>query len=440
MKKGICMFLLVYCTFLLAGCFKGAADLTINEDGSVKAENTIAAIDLMQGAMDELKNETVNRNKNAKIESYKEGNLSGYKIIENYDSIGDFARNGAELYGQQEGRAKGVQEVKGWFFDAYAFDFFKEGDKEKSDDPDVQAMAKAMMSQVKFDFTINLPYPADNHNADQVSNENKTLYWNLAGTLTSDLDKSMQVQFKIWHKDHVIMTGIVAGILLLLTIAYGLMALKAEEGSERQGKGIVAVIAFLLLLALGAVSAYMVMAPPKFTNDTIITPKVVVKEQKNESNPSAPKVERNKQEPKETKRVVENTNSVNKVNPLGLGRVSLGDSESSLDSLGKPDKRTVRDDGRADYEYADIEVHCKGGKVHTLVSNSPMVSTPKGIHEQSSLQDVLDAYGNGYLKSQYDNLDLYEYKMSDDMGSPCMLRFAINPKNQRVKYISIRHL
>ena len=440
MKKNntLCWIVLVVCAMFMSGCFKGSANLNISEDGSVKSENTIAAIDLLHDAMDELKSDTMKRNSAAKIEPYQDGNLSGYKITEEYETIYDFAHNGAPMYSQQDGRAKGISEVKGWFFDAYSFDFFKEGDKKANDDPDAQAMAKAMMSQVKFDFTINLPYGADSHNADQASNENKTLYWNLAGTLTSDTDKSMQVQFKIWHKDHIIMTGIAAGVLLLATIVLGIMAIQADEKSEKQGKFIAASGAFVLLLGLGGVSAYLLMTPPKFTNDTIITPKTVVSEQKN-TDTAEPKKENKEQAGAEKTKNTADSNVV-KEKPLSLGSVSLGDPETSLDSLGKPDKRTVRDDGRVDYEYADIEVHCKEGKVHTLVSNSAMVSTPKGIHEQSSLQEVLSAYGQDYIKSQYEKLDLYEYKMSDEIGRPCMLRFAINQSNQRVKYISIRHL
>lgn len=430
---------IIVCTLLMSGCFRGSANLTINEDGSVRSESTLIAVELMQDTIEELKSEVIKRNNNAKIEPYQEGNFSGYKITEEYKTLYDFANNSAPLYGRQNGKVKGISEIKGWFFDVYSFDFLQEGNEKFKDDPDSQAMAKAMLSQVKFDFTVNLPYKADSHNADQASNENKTLYWNLAGALTSDVDKKIQVQFKIWHKKHLIMTGIAACGLLLVTIIFGGMAFKAEEVSEKRGKVIVAGVSLVLLLALGAVSFYFITASPRFTNDTIITPKEAVSEQE------IVDIAESRKDTQEQVSDVrgEKINSLStevKENPLSLGSVSLGDAESSLSKFGKPDKRTVRDDGRVDYEYADIEVHCKAGRVHTLISNSAMFSTPKGIHEQCSLQDVLSAYGKNYIKSQYENLDLYEYKMVDETGSPCMLRFAINQNNNRVKYISIRHV
>lgn len=132
------------------------------------------------------------------------------------------------------------------------------------------------------------------------------------------------------------------------------------------------------------------------------------------------------------------TNTSN--NPLSLGRISLTDSEANLQAkLGTPKNRFVRDNGRIDYEYPDVEIQCLYNQIQMIVSNSPNVQTSKGIHEQSTLQEVLSTYGDNYTKSSYDNLVLYEYQLTDNNNKPCMIRFAIDT-NQRVKYISIRYL
>ena len=41
------------------------------------------------------------------------------------------------------------------------------------------------------------------------------------------------------------------------------------------------------------------------------------------------------------------------------------------------------------YNYSDIQVGIKDGKIDALVSNSSAVATKRGIHQGSSLEDVL---------------------------------------------------
>ncbi|MBR3722950.1 MAG: hypothetical protein IKN12_09320, partial [Selenomonadaceae bacterium] len=67
------------------------------------------------------------------------------------------------------------------------------------------------------------------------------------------------------------------------------------------------------------------------------------------------------------------------------------------------------------------------------------VSTPRGIHAGSSLNEVLVKYGQNYILSAYDNLDLYEYKLQDENNRPHILRFAVKQGDSTVKYISIRY-
>lgn len=119
-----------------------------------------------------------------------------------------------------------------------------------------------------------------------------------------------------------------------------------------------------------------------------------------------------------------------------LGGVYLGEPESSLGRLGQYAKRNVQSDGYVNYVYGDIEVQCANGQVCMISSNSGSVQTDRGIHEQSSLQEVLNAYGGGYKLTTYNGLNLYEYVGPG--GST--LRFAVNPASQRVSYISIRNI
>ena len=126
-------------------------------------------------------------------------------------------------------------------------------------------------------------------------------------------------------------------------------------------------------------------------------------------------------------------------NDLTLGEFSIGDAQEKVNHiLGKPQKVRQGNEGRVHYTYDDMEVVICQGKISALISNSPLAVTPRGIHEGSSLQEVVNLYGNDYLVSEYDGDTLYEYKVTSKDLHSCYLRFAIKNSNQRVDYISMR--
>ena len=118
-------------------------------------------------------------------------------------------------------------------------------------------------------------------------------------------------------------------------------------------------------------------------------------------------------------------------------RVSPAEAERSL---GNPTKKTVKEEGKLRYEYPLMDVAYDYGAVVGMAADDASVSTPKGIHAGSSLQEVLNKYGSDYMLSTYDNLDLYEYKFTDENKRPYLLRFAIRQDTGNVKYISIRYV
>ena len=123
---------------------------------------------------------------------------------------------------------------------------------------------------------------------------------------------------------------------------------------------------------------------------------------------------------------------------LSLGGVALGYSIDQMHNiLGR--ETSIEDNGMYKfYNYSDIQVGIKDGKVDSLVSNSSVVETKRGIHQGSNLQDVLNKYGDNYSKTDYNDLILYEYTFAADNGKNGILRFAINKSNNQVNYISVR--
>ena len=123
---------------------------------------------------------------------------------------------------------------------------------------------------------------------------------------------------------------------------------------------------------------------------------------------------------------------------LTLANVSLEDSFATVQQvLGTPYKEGTTNSGLRKYSYPSVEVFVRDGRVAGLVSETPAAAMPNGLHEGSSLQEVLSRYGNDYTKSNYDGLDLYEYNFTTPSGRSAILRFAVNSSG-RVDYISIR--
>ena len=124
---------------------------------------------------------------------------------------------------------------------------------------------------------------------------------------------------------------------------------------------------------------------------------------------------------------------------LSMGALTIGDSADKVYKiLGQPNITRQGTQGRTYLAYKDIEVILYQGKIFTMISQTPKFSTPRGIREGSTINDVFREYGNDYKLSHYDNEELYEYFINSVDGSPCWLRFAVLNSDVKVYYISIR--
>ena len=156
--------------------------------------------------------------------------MSGYNIEASYPSIEKFANSGMKFYLSRPGKCKGIQQHKGIFFDEYYFDLFVE--KNSSEQQTDDEMANAFLSQVQFNFNINLPYAAEIHNADTSLNENKSLSWNLRSTLVGNEDRQIQFRFKIWHKQNCIIACVLILLLLGATLFFFFQSKKLTEEND----------------------------------------------------------------------------------------------------------------------------------------------------------------------------------------------------------------
>ena len=126
---------------------------------------------------------------------------------------------------------------------------------------------------------------------------------------------------------------------------------------------------------------------------------------------------------------------------LSLGGLDLGMSLDDMQKvMGKENSKKDSEDlkGLVFYKYDILRAGVIDNKVHSLVSDGSSAKTKRGLHEGSSYQDMIDAYGSDYTKMNYKDKTLYEYTFKTLNGEDGLLRFAINKSDNKVAYISVR--
>ena len=265
--------------------------MTIGEDASVKMKIKLVGAELIRSEIESFKDTAVKKNSDVQVTPVAEGNMTGYEMSASYKSIEEFAKsqNAGSMFSNLKGTNRGIKKHDGWFFDTYSFDFSLQSDnKNKPADKEEQMMVQALMAQVKFDYVMNLPYAAENSNADQTTNENKRLLWNLAPVLTSNTDKDVQATFKIWHKERAALTAALGLLMLIGVIFSAAKIMTAGDNQEAKNKFIAAATVLVSLLLLScALSAYSLFSSVTFTDKDIISVSSDADNNNNNNNNSA---------------------------------------------------------------------------------------------------------------------------------------------------------
>ena len=270
MCKRFLLALLAIVTLACTGCFGGSTELSIDESGKVRSKFTIVGMDFMREEIERQKQALLKGHPNAAVTPAQDGNMSGFTVATDYENMDKFAGDGWEFYASRPGISKGIQKKSRWFFDAYSFDIFVEGNENVKPDKEVAAVAEAFLSQIRFDFTLNLPYEADSQNADTVFNGNKTLSWNISSALTKGESKRINATFRLWNK---LRTGLTIGVAVMLLAVAIFFAVQAStsEGADKRTKMGFALGAGAVFLFLALVSAYILLSPVSFTDSDIIS-------------------------------------------------------------------------------------------------------------------------------------------------------------------------
>ena len=273
-RQNLFILLLIFVCTTASGCFRISSDTAIHKDGSVDIKNTMVGVPLLAEQIQEARESAKKTHPNASLKDVQDGNMSGIEETTHYKTIDEMAKADGNMFKTIEGKAKGVQQKKGWLYDTYAVDVLFEGkkDTQANMDQDERAMMQAMLSSVRADVSLSLPYAPESHNADKVTDGGTTLVWDLASALMNGGDKSIQATFRIWNMTHIYITIGIAVVLILVFLGGLIGGFLCRKGSPLQfsifGLGLVALLA---LLGIGGFSLYSVTNLPALKEQDIIS-------------------------------------------------------------------------------------------------------------------------------------------------------------------------
>ncbi|OYD09045.1 DUF3153 domain-containing protein [Paludifilum halophilum] len=177
---------LALCMILLGGCVNADMHVTVNMDGSGSYRIQVLSSPLVEKELQPVR-EKLEQN-GYQVEELKKGKQTGWVAEKQVDNVAeeppnqlmeDFSPEGksASLLPFMEDMEKGPVKVNAELF-RYVIRF--------QDDLDLRAMAsenpveKAFLNEMNLRFKLTLPLEPKDHNADSVSEDGKTLTWNLA--------------------------------------------------------------------------------------------------------------------------------------------------------------------------------------------------------------------------------------------------------------------
>ena len=192
---------------ILTGCIRVNMDITMKSNGKADISILYAFQDSLASMMDDgedvgLNSEEIEsfREKGAEVTDYAEDGYTGYLI-----TMKDTDLNSTELV---EGSAGALRKENG----LYILDLNLLSDEEEGE---LDASAASMIQSAGgyFTVTVTLPVEPASHNATKVSEDGKTLEWDM---LTMDRSEPIHVEYKAENNMPVI--AAVIGLVVILAV------------------------------------------------------------------------------------------------------------------------------------------------------------------------------------------------------------------------------
>ena len=209
-----------------SGCFSGDVNLVVNDDGSADLKTTLVSVPMLAEIVEQSKAAAVEKNPDAQVTPVtKDNNMSGYEISEHYATLDKLSD--VDFFAAHEGKNAGITAAKSFFYDDWNFDLIFSGTESGGG-------AGAFASNITFTYEMTLPVTPTSSNADRISDDGKTLTWNLGKTLTTGESTKIEVAFRMWHKPALIGT---AALLFLLVAGTAYAVLRRKKSPEDAADG-----------------------------------------------------------------------------------------------------------------------------------------------------------------------------------------------------------
>lgn len=252
------------CLLLVSGCFTAEIGTTIRQDGSVHQHVEMGMDPSVAALVGDKGNPFDEQQEDFVKHGFTITNTdTGFSAEKDYPNIQSLVATGNKLYNPSE-EGKGVKYRKGFFYDTYNFDLILPKDATKQHDVQSDAMTKRFMETAQSHYTLNLPEPPLRTNSTDVSNQNRTLRWNLLDNFIDGEEIQIQADFLIHHDKNIKLVQYLGAILFIG--ALGLVGIGIYR-RHIDGKKFLLVggIACIVLTITGAMLYHNYTHPPTLT-------------------------------------------------------------------------------------------------------------------------------------------------------------------------------
>lgn len=401
--------------FLISGCADGQFGLTFNKDGTITQKNSLE----IQQSYKDLGNYFGQTTDDIILEQKREDMQDGFivdDIPNGYTATKTYMPE--ELAGikffQPNEKADGLQIKKGFLHDYYSIDAYIKGQYQplpQADyavdipsffSPSIQMniwdyleyrrqaeaearqlneisnqMVKAAIGSMNLNLVINVPYAVDYTNADNLSNDNKTLTWNVKPIFLEGKDLVVKAKFRIYHEKTIIALIVIGAVLVITAVVLFVLGFVKKNSPKQKIFFITAGAIAVFVTSFGIYVNYTINYPPVLTKEdrlvsVLETSKQEAKSDTEQSNKIEPVLKEQDEFLTKANEVLQSKNSIYK-----LSAVSKFDEEGFF---GLDTSKGVtfviydkKDDMIARVNYDRILLKPRDNKYKTIDKHMPLI-------------------------------------------------------------------
>ena len=217
--------ILILCIFLLSGCAKAEYQMDIKAN-----KNMNIGILLLGKEEFALKNSEVIEQNGYSIIEYQKDGYKGYKISKRILNIDNVSESNREViydllsFNEPDSDLNNIFRVESGFLNNSYSAVFKISDEKYIKDKLIEYKKGDSEKNTEIKFVLNLPSKSDQNNADDITNDGRTLIWNISNT-----DEKIEFAFTIHNFAYYIVffAGIIIALVIIIEIILSVFRYKS---------------------------------------------------------------------------------------------------------------------------------------------------------------------------------------------------------------------